>query len=59
MRMGHIGNGCNVQNQHARIAQAFGKNGAGVGLNGSRKGIGLAGVYKRGLNAKLGQANSQ
>ena len=59
MRMGHIGNGCNVEYQHARIAQAFGKDGAGIGLNGSRKGIGLAGVYKGGLNAKLSQANSQ
>ena len=59
MRMRDIGNGGNVQNQHAGIAQTFGVDGAGVGLNGSGKSFGLAGINKGGLDAKLGQVDGQ
>ena len=52
MRMGHIGDGGNVQHREAGVAQAFGKHRAGIGLHGGGKGGGVGGIDKGGVYTK-------
>ena len=55
MLVGDVGHRSDVENLDAGIAERLGEHEAGVGADGGRELVGLAGVHERGGNAEAGQ----